>query len=205
MRVYERRPSGLSVAELSAQATRDPGAARRAAARGIVGVALVACVALPFGLLWLLLGAGLLGSMVLFARDAAAGAIERPSLVLRGRPKWDGVTRTHWSIEADDPVAVGRRLAERLDDALGESLTAFDRGDANEGTTRRQAFSADATAPAIVAWSTRDRPRLAAAGDADGVWLRIEPSPPDGGAAKVTVLANDGPATAALTQAAWRA
>lgn len=204
MRVYEKRPSGLSVAELRAQAQRDPAAARRAIGRAAVGVALVACVSLPFGLLWLLLGAGLLGSTVLFARDAALAAIERPSFVLRGRPKWEGVTRTHWSVEADDPLAVGQRLATELDETLGESLTAFDRGGSNEGTTRRQAFAPGGDSPAIVGWSIKGRPRLSADGDADGVWLRIDPAV-DGATPKVTVLANDGAATAALTQAAWRA
>lgn len=206
MRVYERRPSGLKRAELRAQAARDPRAARWAAARAVAGIALVASIALPFGLLWALVGATLVGSTLLFARDAANAAIERPSLLLRARPKWEGTTRTNWSIEADDPLAVAGRLAAELDEMLGEPLTAFV-DDGEEGTTRRQAFAAAgdgvADRPSISAWAVRGAPRLAAVGDVEGVWLRVDRSPD--GPPTVTVLANEGAATDALTQAAWRA
>ena len=168
----------------------------------VAGVALMACIAVPFGLLWALVGAALVGSTLLFARDAANAAIQRPSLLLRARPKWEGTTRTNWSVEADDPLAVAGSLAAELDEMLGEPLTAFV-DDGEEGTTRRQAFAADGERPAISAWAMRGAPRLAATGDAEGVWLRVDRSPD--GPPTVTVLANEGAATDALTQAAWRA
>lgn len=204
MRVYERRPSGLSVAELRAHAAREPVAARWAIARGVVGVVLLGCIALPLGLLAALVGAALVASTLLFARASAVAAIDRPSLVLRGRHKWDGVRRTNWSIEADAPLVVAERLAAELDEALGGPLHAFTGEDGDEGTTRRQVFAGGTDRAAIVAWTVRGAPRLAATGDADGVWIRVEPAAGDDEPPVIAVLANEGPATDALTQAAWR-
>lgn len=201
MQVYERRPNGLSVAQLTAQARRAPGVAAFAAARGVVGIVLIGLLALPLGPLWALIGIALLASVFLFVRAAADGAVQRPALVLTGRPKWDGTRRTSWTIDADDAVDLARRLADALDEELGDSLTAFDEDGAHRGATRNEVFAADA-GPAVIAWGTRSRPRLAASEDVDGVWLRIDRS--DEAVATVMLLANDGRGVDALRTAAWR-
>ena len=56
MQVYEKRPSGLSVRDLRSYAARAPRHAAFAAMRLVVGLALVACIVLPLGFLWFLLG-----------------------------------------------------------------------------------------------------------------------------------------------------
>ena len=166
---------------------------------GLVGIGLIAA---PAGIVWFLIGVALLVSVFAFVRDAAAAAVDRPSLILTGTPKWDGVRRTSWSLEADDPVAVARSLTEQLDGELGASLTALDEGTDYRGTTRNEAFGST-TAAALVAWGVDKKPRLAATGEVEGVWLRLDRES-EGAAATVTVLANPGRAVEALKRAAWQ-
>ena len=201
MQVYEKRPSGLSVEQLTAHARADRRSALLALARGIAGIVLIGCLGLPFGVLWAVIGVGLLASVFLFVRDAAGAAVRRPALVLTGRPKWDGVRRTAWSVESDDLPDSLRRLTDGLDAELGASLTAYDQGADYRGITRREAFDAP-THPVLFAWGVGGKPRLAATDDVEGVWIRMEYDRSSNLVA--TVLANEGRAVAALTQVAWR-
>lgn len=203
MRVYERRPSGLAPVQLAALARARPAHAGFAVARVVVGVVLIGLLALPGGPLWGALGTLLLASSFGFVRAAGRHAMERPALVLTGRPKWDGVRRVSWVVEADDPVAAARRIADGLDGELGDSLTASGDGDDRRGTTRRAAFDAAGAEPVLVGWSIAGRPTLTADGAADGVWLRIDPSTE--GPPVVTLLTNEGPAEEALKLVTWRA
>lgn len=198
MRVYERRPSGLAPSELAAHARARPADAVFAAARLVLGVVGIAFVGAPLGVLWMIAGVALVGSAFRFVGAAGAAAMERPALVLTGTPKWDGVKRTSWRIDADEPLASAQALAGLLDTELGDALTAFDEGPRYQGTTRREAFAPAAPHPVIIAWGVGRKARLAADGDTNGVWMRLE----DGA---VTLLSDGGSATEALTTAAWRA
>lgn len=205
MRVYERRPSGLELADLKAHARRNRASARFAAGRLLTGVVLVGCVVFPLGALWLLIGVALIASVGLFMRGAARAAVERPALVFIGLPKWDGTRRTAWSVEADDLTASLSGLMDGLDEELGAALMAADDAGEFTGLSRRAALEPHEL-PVLLAWGVGRKPRLAAEGDGEGVWIRIEPSPShDGVGRTATVLANEGRARDVLTQVAWRA
>jgi len=202
VQVYEKVPTGLRLEELRAHAKRHPQAAAFAAVRGVAGLVAIACITLPFGIIWFVAGVALLASVFMFARAAGEGAVIRPALMITGRPKWDGVRRTSWRIEADDVVAQALALADGLDAELGESLTAIDEGTGYRGTTRREAFDSP-PGPVVIAWGIDQRARLAADGDRQGVWLRLEvlevDQPP-----VITILANTGRALEVLKHVAWR-
>lgn len=201
MQVYEKRPSGLGAKELRDHARRDRNGAVFAAGRAVVGVVLIGLIGAPLGLLWAVLGIASLASVFLFVKAAGEAAVVRPALVLTGTPKWDGTRRTAWSVESDDLPSSLESLAAALDGELGASLTAYDEGSERRGITRREAFGAP-THPVLFAWGARGRPTLAATGDADGVWIRMEYDEADSLVA--TVLANEGRAVEALKQVAWR-
>lgn len=204
MRVYERRPSGLELADLKAHARRHRASARFAAGRLLAGVVLVGCVVFPLGALWFLIGVALIASVGLFMRGASRDAVERPALVFMGLPKWDGTRRTAWSIEADDLTGSLAGLMDGLDSELGDALMAADESGEYTGLSRRAAIEPN-DLPVLLAWGVGGKARLAADGDREGVWIRIEPSPSrDGEGRTATVLANEGRAREVLTQVAWR-
>ncbi|MEZ5321008.1 MAG: hypothetical protein R2698_02800 [Microthrixaceae bacterium] len=196
MRVYERPSHGLSPAALRRLTATDRRGASFAALRVAVGLAML--VLSPVVLWWLFVPAGLVltSSALLFVRRAAVASVERPALVLTGRPRWDGTTRRSWTIDADDPTAVAARLAAALDLELGESLDARDPADGPaEGTNRSRVLTGEHDG--IIAWASSGAPHLRADGDRDGVWLRR-----DAESGAVILLSSEGRATAALKAAA---
>lgn len=201
MQVYEKRPSGLGVKELSAHVRRDRNGALFAAGRAVVGVVLIGLIGVPLGFLWFVLGVASLASVFLFVKAAGEAALVRPALVLTGLPKWDGTRRTAWAVESDDLPESLRRLATGLDAELGASLTAYDEGADYRGISRQEAFGAPEH-PVVFAWGAEGKARLKATGDVAGVWIRMEYN--DADVLVATVLANEGRAVETLERVAWR-
>lgn len=207
MQVYEKRPSGLALDDLRSYASRHRGAAAFAAARTIAGLVLFAFFGTSLGVVLFVVGLALLASTVPFVRGSADAALERPAMVLTNRPRWDGVRRRIWELEAGDGdvVALGAGLARALDVEFGDSLTTFDEEGNFRGDTRSAVFSREAHAPGQLAWSVDGRLSVRPTPEADGVWLRIERAEPDDPASmKVTVVTNEGEATERLKVAAAR-
>ena len=207
MEVYERRPTGLSVDHLRAYAAAHPGAAAFAAIRTVAGLVMFALFNTGPGVILFVVGLALLASTVPTVRAAADQAMRRPALLLTNRPKWDGVRRKIWELDAGDSevVALGAALARALDAEFGDSLTTFDEEGDFRGDTRSAVFSHDAHAPGQLAWRVDGRLSVRPTPEADGVWLRIERAEPDDPASlKVTVVTNEGEATERLKVAAAR-
>lgn len=207
MQVYEKRPSGLSIDDLRAFTRRHPGEAAFTALRAVAGLVMFAFFDTPPGVLLFLAGLALLASTVPTLRRSADEAMVRPCLVLTNQPKWDGVLRKVWRLDAGDGdvVALGRALAEALDAELDDHLTTFDELGEFRGDTRNAVFSRDAHAPGQVVWAVEGRPSITPSKGANGVWMRIERvNPDDPQSIGVTVVSNAGGATEALTTAAAR-
>ncbi|MCB1284807.1 MAG: hypothetical protein M9952_05270 [Microthrixaceae bacterium] len=206
MRVYEKRPSGLAVGDLRSYAATHPGEAVFAVVRTFVGLAMFAFFNTRLGVVLFFVGLALLASTVPFVRRVADAAMIRPCLVLSNRPKWDGVSRRVWELDAGDVdlVAVAGALSSALDGELGESIAAFEELGEFRGDVRNAVLSAEAHAPGQVAWAVSGAVSIIPGRESDGVWLRLERVDHDNDASKlkVTVVSNEGPATAALATAA---
>ena len=204
MRVYRKRPSGLAPADLRRAARVSP--QRAAAAVGAVGAGIV-CFALigsDFGGMWALLGLAFMASTLFFAMYSGSLAIERPSIVLSSRPKWDGQVRTAWLVKSDDPVASATSIALALDEELGRSLVAVIADDGRPTGTPLRTALRQSEQPVLVGWSTvEDRPPSLDVGrDMEGIWLRVDVNDSGGTA---SLLASDGNATELLCRVAARA
>ncbi|NLA34156.1 MAG: hypothetical protein GX868_00520 [Actinobacteria bacterium] len=208
MQVYEKRPSGLAPDDLRSYAAQHRGSAAWAAVRTLAGLVLFAFFNTSVGVLLFLVGLVLLASTVPFVRRSADAAIKRPAVLLTNRPRWDGVRRKIWEIDAGDAdiVALGAGLARALDVECGDSLTTFDEEGNFRGDTRNAVFSATAHAPGQLAWSVDGRLSVRPTPEADGVWVRIERIEPndDDSALKVTIVTNEGEATERFKVAAAR-
>ena len=204
MRVYRKRPSGLAPSDLRRAARVSP--ARAAAAVGAVGAAIFcfALIGTDFGGMWVLLGLAFLASTLFFALYSGTLAIERPSIVLSSRPKWDGQVRTAWLVKSDDPVASATSLALALDEELGRSLVAVIADDGRPTGTPLRTALRQTEQPVLVGWSTADDrpPSLDVGKNMEGIWLRVDITGTGGTA---SLLASEGEATDLLCRVAARA
>ncbi len=196
MRVYRKRPSGLSPADLSRATRTSPW--RAATALAALGGAFI-CLSLvgtDFGGAWAILSLVLVGSTGWFAMFSRSLALVRPSIVLSSVPKWDGQVRTAWLVVSDDPVATARSIAECLDAEVGPSLVATVASDGTPtGTTLASSLSQDEL-PVLIGWSTvaGRAASLDASAEGSGIWLRLDV----GATCTASLLASQGEATDVL-------
>lgn len=199
MQVHERLPWGLSAAGWRALLQLAPGRARAAALRAGLGVAGLAAVVAPLGVVWAGLGALLLLSVLPAVRDAGRARIVAPALVLDTRPVWAGRRFTAWRLEtgglsADAVAEAVARMRRVLDAEAGPTVEVGDL----HATRAAWGLGGEPVLDAV------EEPPVAAEGRRAaerGVWLRID-RPGGGEPWVVTWLAVEGVSTDALRRAA---